>query len=141
MIVTTDETGRYLGHLDAGYPAPADMLERVRASGSGLAYDVPPFTPDFWYFPDGVPTVRPKLDYQAAEATVDGEKATRLTGIPAGVTVEVRGPEGAATVETDDEPLDLLLRTTGEYRVAFEAFPYQPVSLLITVTGGTNGAA
>lgn len=140
MIVSTDEHGRYLGHLDSGYPANPDVLQRVREGENGLAFDIPPFSPEFWFFPEGVPTIRPRLDYQTAEATVDGEKATRITGIPAGTVVTVTGPEGEATVEADDEPLDLVLRTAGEYRVMFEAFPHQAATVLITV-GGANGAA
>lgn len=142
MIVSTDKDGRYLGHLDSGYPALPDVIKRVQEAEEGLVLDIPPFGPEYWYFPNGVPTIRPRLDYTAEEVTIDGEKATRITGIPAGTVVHVRGPEGEATVEADDEPLELILRTAGEYRVSFEAFPYQAVGFVITVSaGGANGAA
>ncbi|MCB5173635.1 hypothetical protein [Microvirga lenta] len=141
MIVSTDENGRYLGHIDSGYPANPDVLKRVEEAETGRVFDIPPFMPDFWYFPEGVPTVRPRLDYRAEEVMVDGEKATRLTGIPSGTMVEIRGPE-EGSIEADDEPLDLVLRTAGEYRVSFEAFPFQAATILITVSaGGANGAA
>lgn len=141
MIVSTDEHGRYLGHLDSGYPANPDVLQRVRDGESGLAFDIPPFSPEFWFFPDGVPTIRPRLDYKAEEVMIDGEKATRLSSIPAGTLVTISGPE-EGTIEADEEPLELLLRTAGEYRVYFEAFPYQAATVLITVSaGGANGAA
>ncbi|KFG68712.1 hypothetical protein [Microvirga sp. BSC39] len=134
MILYTDDQGRYLGHLDQAYPAPADVLEKVRSEQEGLAWDVPPFGPEFWFFPDGVPTIRPSLDYSVTETTEGGDKVTVISGIPAGVVVTVSGPEGGQTVEADGEDLELVLRVTGTYAVSFDPFPHQPVSLVIDVT-------
>jgi hypothetical protein len=134
MILYTDDEGRYLGHLDQAYPAPADVLEKVRAEREGHAWDIPPFGPEFWYFPEGVPTIRPKLDYTVTERQDGDDKVTVISGIPAGVLVTVTGPEGEQAVEADGEDLELVLRVAGTYSVSFDPFPSQPVSLVIDVT-------
>lgn len=135
MLLFTDNAGRYVGHTDAEYPAPIEMLERVRENqGEGQVWDVPPFGPEFWYFPDGVPTIRPKLDYAVTERQDGGDKVTVIAGIPSGVNVQVLGPEGGQAVEADGEDLELVLRTAGNYTVTFDPFPHQPVTLTVSVT-------
>ncbi|NBJ13354.1 hypothetical protein [Microvirga arsenatis] len=131
MILYTDEQGRYLGHLDQVYPAPPGVLEKVRAEQEGKAWDIPPWNESFWYFPDGVPTIRPKLDYTVTETREGEDTVAVISGIPAGVTVNVHGPEGGQSVEADGENLELVLRIAGQYAVTFDPFPYQPVSILI----------
>jgi hypothetical protein len=115
MIVQYDAEGRYIAHLEDGYPARADVLEKVKSDTNLGAADIPPFGSQFWYFPEGVPTIRPRLDYTVTEATDGGDKVTVISGIPAGVVVTVSGPEGAQTVEADGADLELVLRTAGSY--------------------------
>ncbi len=135
MLLFTDDNGRYVGHTDAEYPAPAEMLERVRANQpEGQVFDIPPFDTRFWFFPDGVPTIRPRLDYTVTEKQEDGDKVTIISGIPAGVKVHVDGAEGGQSVEADGEDLELVLRTPGDYSVHFDPFPHQPVQIHIAVT-------
>jgi hypothetical protein len=135
MLLFTDDAGRYIGHTDAEYPAPAGMLERVRKNqAEGQVWDIPPFGPEFWYFPEGVPTVRPGLEYAVTEQQDGDDKVTVISGIPAGLTVTVQGPEGEQTVEADGEDLELVLRMAGTYAVSFDPFPYQPVTIAIEVT-------
>jgi len=134
MILYTDKDGKYLGHLDYRYPADEETLERIRKEQDGPVLDVPPFAPEFWYFPEGVPTVRPMLAYAVTEKEDGDDKVTVISGIPAGTTVNVHGPEGIQTVEADGEDLELVLRLAGDYAVSFEAFPHQAVSIHLQVT-------
>jgi hypothetical protein len=137
MLLFTDDDGRYVGHTDAEYPAPADMLERVRKNqAEGHVWDVPPFGPEFWYVPPetGVPIIRPRLDCTVSETTGGDDKVTVISGIPAGAVVTVTGPEGEQRVEADGEDLELVLRIAGTYAVSFDPFPHQPVSIVIEVT-------
>jgi hypothetical protein len=135
MLLFTDDEGRYVGHTDAEYPAPAEMIERVRANQpEGHVLDVPPFDTRFWYFPKGVPAIRPILDYTVTEKHEDGDKVTVISGIPKGLSVQVLGPEGGQVVESDGEDLELVLRTPGSYSVSFDPFPHQPVTVHIAVT-------
>jgi hypothetical protein len=144
MLLFTDDDGRYIGHTDAEYPAPPEMLERVRKNqGEGQVWDVPPFGPEFWYFPNGVPTIRPRLDYTVSEKHEDGDRVSVISGIPSGAMVTVSGPEGIQTWEADGEDLELVLRTVGDYTVTFDPFPAQPVTIHIAVTakGASDGAS
>jgi hypothetical protein len=135
MLLFTDDEGRYVGHTDAEYPAPAEMLERVQANHEeGHVLDVPPFDTRFWYFPNGVPTIRPQLDYPVAEKNEDGDRVTVISGIPKGLPVQVLGPEGGQVVEADGDDLELVLRTPESYSVTFDPFPHQPVAINIAVT-------
>jgi hypothetical protein len=136
MLLYTDKDGRYIGHLDQGYPALPEVLERVSADQDGNVYDIPPFAPEFWHFPNGVPTIRPRLDYAVTEKQDGGDKVTVISGIPAGVQVHVTGPEGGQSVEADGEDLELVLRLAGDYSVTFDPFPHQPVAVHIAVTEG-----
>jgi len=138
MILYTDNEGRYLGHLDHRYPADPETLERIRKDQDGHAWDIPPFGPEFWYFPEGVPTVRPLLDYTVSEKQEGSDKVTVIGGIPAGVKVDVTGPEGGQTVEADGEELELVLRMAGIYTVSFDPFPYQPVTIHLEVATVEN---
>jgi len=132
MLLFTDDDGRYIAHTDAEYPAPTETLERVRKNQpEGHVWDIPPFGPEFWYFPEGVPTIRPRLDYTVTETREGEDTVAVIAGIPVGVTVNVHGPEGGQSVEADGEDLELVLRLAGEYVVTFDPFPYQPVSILI----------
>lgn len=133
MILHADDKGRYIGHLDQAYPADPEVLDRVRAAQGGQAYDIPPWTEAFWYFPAGVPTIRPRLDYTVTERQDGDDKVTVISGIPAGVMVDVTGPEGGQSIEADGEDLELVLRVAGDYTVTFDPFPHQPVSILIQV--------
>jgi hypothetical protein len=111
------------------------MLERVRANQpEGHVLDVPPFDTRFWYFPKGVPAIRPVLDYTVTEKHEDGDRVTVISGIPKGLTVQVLGPDGGQVVESDGEDLELVLRTPGSYSVTFDPFPHQPVAVHIAVT-------
>jgi hypothetical protein len=134
MITHTDDQGRYSGHLDQGYPALPEVMERVKQDQGGLGFDIPPLSPEFWYFPDGVPTIRPALDYTVTEKQDGGDKVTVISGIPAGVVVNVAGPEAAQSIEADGDDLELVLRTAGDYSVSFDPFPAQPVVVHISVT-------
>jgi hypothetical protein len=134
MIIHTDNQGRYIGHLDQGYPALPDVMERVKQGQGGLAFDIPPLSPEFWYFPDGVLTIRPALDYTVTEKQDGSDKVTVISGIPAGVMVNVAGPEAAQSIEADGDDLELVLRTAGDYSVSFDPFPAQPVVVHISVT-------
>lgn len=138
MIVSTDKDGRIVGTLDSGYPAQPEVLQRVRETEEGLAYDIPPFTTDFWYIKDGVPTVRPILEFSIEERIEDMDTALVVTGVPAGVLVIVRGPEEEMQIETDDEELVLVLRTPGEYTFGFDPFPFQPVTRNVRVSEKEN---
>jgi len=134
MIVQYDAEGRYIAHLEDGYPARPDVLEKVRQDTNLGAVDVPPFSHEFWFFPDGVPTIRPRLDYTISERQEGDDKVTVISGIPAGTTVNVQGPEYGQSIETDGDDLELVLRTPGDYTISFDAFPYQPVSIFLQVT-------
>jgi len=139
MLLYTDDEGRYIGHLDQVYPAPAGVLDRVRADQDGNVWDIPPFGPEFWYFPDGVPTIRPKLNYAITERHDGADKVTVISGIPAGVQVTVHGPEGDQSVEADGDDLELVLRIEGSYGVSFDPFPFQPVSIALDVAEKAGG--
>jgi hypothetical protein len=134
MLLYTDKDGRYIGHLDQGYPALPEVLEKVSADLGGNVYDIPPLVPEFWYFPEGVPTIRPILDYTVTETQEGGDRVTVISGIPAGVTVTIAGPEGNQSWEADGDELELVLRTAGDYSVSFDPFPDQPVAVHISVT-------
>lgn len=134
MILYTDKDGRYIGHLDQAYPALPEVLERVRADQEGEVYDIPPLVPEFWYFPKGVPTIRPTLDYAVTETQDGDDKVTVISGIPAGVLVQIAAPEGVQEWTADGEDLELVLRNPGDYSVAFDPFPAQPVAIHISVT-------
>jgi hypothetical protein len=135
MLLFTDDEGRYVGHTDAEYPAPAEMLERVRANQEeGHVLDVPPFDTRFWYFPKGVPTIRPQLDYSVTEKQEGDDKVTVISGIPKGLTVQVLGPDGGQVIESDGEDLEIVARIPGSYSVTFDPFPHQPVAINIAVT-------
>jgi len=134
MIVQYDAEGRYIGHLEEGYPARPDVLEKVRLDTDLGAVDLPPFSHEWWYFPDGVPTIRPRLDYTLSEKAEGNDKVTVISGIPAGTTVHVQGPEHGQSIEADGDDLELVLRIPGDYAVSFDPFPYQPVSIFLQVT-------
>jgi len=134
MIVQYDAEGRYIGHLEEGYPARPDVLEKVKLDTNLGAIDLPPFSHEWWYFPDGVPTIRPQLDYTIRETTEGDDKVTVIAGIPAGTTVNVQGPEYGQSVEADGDDLELVLRIPGDYTVSFDPFPHQPVSIFLQVT-------
>jgi len=134
MIVQYDAEGRYIGHLDDGYPARPDVIEKVRQDTGLGAVDVPPLSHEWWYFPDGVPTIRPQLDYTIRETAEGDDKVTVIAGIPAGTTVNVQGPEYGQSIEADGDDLELVLRIPGDYTVSFDPFPYQPVSIFLQVT-------
>lgn len=134
MIVQYDAEGRYIGHLEEGYPARPDVLEKVRLDANLGAIDLPPLSHEWWYFPGGVPTIRPRLDYTIRETKDGDDKITAISGIPAGTVVNISGPEGGRSVEADGEDLELVLRTIGHYTVSFDPFPHQPVSISFDVT-------
>lgn len=136
MLLYTDKDGRYIGHLDQAYPALPEVFEKVSADQEGEVYDIPPFVPEFWYFPEGIPTIRPQLAYTVTETEVGGDKVTVITGIPARVLVRIGGPEGVQDWEADGEELELVTRTEGDYSVSFDPFPHQPVVIHIAVTKG-----
>ncbi|MGA0598613.1 hypothetical protein [Enterovirga sp. CN4-39] len=49
-----DEAGSYVGENSTAYPAPAEMVERIRANlpaGVARIEDVPPLTGEFWPWP------------------------------------------------------------------------------------------
>jgi hypothetical protein len=133
MLLYTDKDGRYIGHLDQGYPALPEVIEKVSADQGGNVYDIPPFGPEGWYFPNGVPTIRPRLDYTVEEKEEAGDRVTIISGIPAGVIVNVAGPEAVQSIEADGDDLELVLRTVGDYSVTFDPFPAQPVAVHISV--------
>lgn len=134
MIIQYDADGRYIGHLEDGYPARPEVMERVQQDTDLGVIDVPPLSSEYWYFPDGVPTIRPRLDYAVSERQEGDDTLAVVSGIPAGVSVTVAGPENVLGIETDGEDLELLLRIPGDYRVTFEAFPYQAVVIALQVT-------
>jgi hypothetical protein len=136
MILYTDNDDRYLGHLDQAYPADPAVLEKVRQEQAGGVYDIPPLTPECWYFPDGVPTIRPALDYTISEKKDGADTVTVITGIPAGVVVDVTGPQGMQSVEADGDDLELVLRSVGEYAITFDPFPCRPVAIRLEVAKG-----
>ncbi|HZH10533.1 MAG TPA: hypothetical protein VEZ24_09190 [Microvirga sp.] len=134
MIVQYDAEGRYIAHLEDGYPARPEVLEKVTQDTNLGAVDVPPFSHEWWYFPDGVPTIRPRLDYTISERQEGDDKVTVISGIPAGTKVNVQGPDYGQSIESDGDDLELVLRIPGDYMIAFDAFPYQPVSIFLQVT-------
>lgn len=138
MLVYTDDEGRYLGHLDHVYPAIPEVLEKVRSEQDANVWDIPSFSPEFWYFPNGVPTIRPILQYQEEEFIEDTDRVIRITGIPAGTKVTAGNVERSTEVIADEEPTEFVFREPGEYMIRFEAFPFQAATLYVQVVQQGN---
>ncbi|MGA0595386.1 hypothetical protein [Enterovirga sp. CN4-39] len=122
-----DEAGSYVGENSTAYPAPAEMVERIRANlpdGVARVEDVPPLTGEFWHWPSGAdgpqlkPAIGAKLD--KVEVAADEVDHVVLTGVPAGAEVLITGPFQGRFV-SDGSDIALSFTDPGPHEVRISA--------------------
>lgn len=139
-----DKNDQLIATWDAGYPAPQDMIDRIKAGTENLARieDIPPLTPEFYHAPKGAGVAEPKPVLELALSTTsvqaDGSDPVVITGVPAGSSVSVVGPESGNFVQEADEPFHLVFSEPGTYEV--RAYPpgHRPAIAKLQVTEATG---
>lgn len=128
MIIFLDKDGAFVGsNTGVGYPAPPEVLERLRAGAQDpidRVEDCPPFEPEHWHWPAGSPgpVVKPQLavTVSKAAAKADETDAVIIENVPAGATIVIGGTEQGAFV-ADGKPIALAFSAEGQHDVRIRA--------------------
>jgi hypothetical protein len=132
-----DAEGNCLGEHSSAYPAPPEILNRLRVDAMPpivRVVDVPPLTHEFFVIPEGsdIPVARPLLELNVSNTTMPAGEThpVVLEGVPEGSKVTIVGPYQGEFV-ADGSPLALTFLEEGEHEIRVNTPGFRPHKIVV----------